>query len=439
MRLNAQIVDHYINILKGHDLSTMTLDEKSKERLIELFDVASVIAPMGDDDKKLFWIKVPRGPFREYVKRNFDYDDDFSDEEKREYFKEDYPEKYKWYELCLVRHNSVINDGEFYGLFMADEYIMSINDPNESGWPLDVSGFLEGLIEASKKVIELLEVGKYNNMIKRDLPFRCKYGRILRKDYYDIYPEIREEYKSGIGENELKDFLDYVSKNDAEKEPPFLLYKMTARMYYEACGIAYDATGYESRSHWRFNDSDEEHERYGGVTPKEKYYMYADGRDDGLMNVPMDDPEEFDLWLDEKGKYYEFNGHHPFEIRTAGSIRYSVHLFPYHKSGDTAGYYFCLSGDSYHSSFETIKMFNALVRAKLPVLFYNAKAVADRFMEKDDIGILPETIPSFYARYGNSHIGSDVMDFVNLSDGEKEQEVIAKVKWMDEPEVTLKE
>ena len=73
------------------------------------------------------------------------------------------------------------------------------------------------------------------------------------------------------------------------------------------------------------------------------------------------------------------------------------------------------------------------------MLFYNAKAVADRFMEKDDIGILPETIPSFYARYGNSHIGSDVMDFVNLSVGEKEQEVIAKVRWMDEPEVTLKE
>ena len=74
---------------------------------------------------------------------------------------------------------------------------------------------------------------------------------------------------------------------------------MTARQFYEACAVVYKRLQLPERVKWRFCDTDEEHERYGGTTAKELYYMFADGRDDGLRNVPMDDAEEFDLWLND--------------------------------------------------------------------------------------------------------------------------------------------
>ena len=440
MKLNAQNVDYFIWLLKGDGWSTKPLDDNSKNLLMKLFDVADVIAPMGDDDEKIFWIRVPRGPFKEYVRINYSFDNEYKEEKLRKSFEEDYPDKYKWYKIVLVRHKSYVNDGEFLGVFMADKFLLSINNPNEDGWPIDVSTFIEGLIVSVNDVIAQLKENKYNDRVKKNLPAKYKYGRIKRKDYYDIYPDLRKEYLREIGKDVLNEFLEYVEKNDVEADPSDFLNNMTARVFYEACSIAYDAAGYEDRSKWKFTDSDEEHERYGGTTPKEKYYMHADGRDNGLINVPMDDPKEFKLWFNEKGDYYEFNGSHPYEIRTAGSIRYSIHLFPHHnKEDDLEGYFFILSGDSYHTSFETIKMFLALIKSGFPVVFSNAKEVASRFMEMDDIGVLPYTIPSWYAKYGNSHIGKDVMDFVNLYDGDKAQEVIAKTRWMDEAEVTLKE
>lgn len=76
-----------------------------------------------------------------------------------------------------------------------------------------------------------------------------------------------------------------------------------------------------------FMDSEKEHRRYGGVTPKELYYMFADGRDDSMSKVPLDDAGAFAEWLEQKGLYYEFNGHHPWELLPSYSTEDSGHLY----------------------------------------------------------------------------------------------------------------
>lgn len=132
----------------------------------------------------------------------------------------------------------------------------------------------------------------------------------MRKGIRSFVPYVMQNFKMDPYESGL--FLFCGKKCDRLKallwEPDGFV------LLYEACAICYQAIGLEPKSHCMFVDSDEEHQRYGGVTPKELYYMYADGRDGGMSKLPLDDAAAFEEWLEQKGPHYEFNGHHPWEI-----------------------------------------------------------------------------------------------------------------------------
>lgn len=57
--------------------------------------------------------------------------------------------------------------------------------------------------------------------------------------------------------------------------------------------------------------------KYSGCdkTPKEQYYLHADGRDDGLRDLNPDDPEAFHAWLHD----YSRGGGHPWEVCRGGN------------------------------------------------------------------------------------------------------------------------
>ncbi len=122
---------------------------------------------------------------------------------------------------------------------------------------------------------------------------------------------------------------------------------MTARIFYEACAVIYESLGVKRDVRfYLYKENETERQRYGngGLTPKEMYYAIADGRDDGLRNVPMDDPAAFENWMEMKEPYYEFNGSHPWEIIPSFSISNSMHLMP---RKDRSGEYLLeLSGDA---------------------------------------------------------------------------------------------
>ena len=116
------------------------------------------------------------------------------------------------------------------------------------------------------------------------------------------------------------------------------------------------------------------------------YYANADGRDDGLKNVPLDDPRAYEEWKQYKAPYYEFNGSHPWEIIPAFSISLSMHLFP---TRTDSGYYIRLSGESNLRAPETIVAANALVKAGYPVLVDDYNKIINRIDGEDNLKIIP--------------------------------------------------
>ena len=437
--ITALDVDSFILYL-GNGHGENRLDEASQKLVYDLFCVVNQLKPMGDDELRKFWIRVHRPEFQEYCERSFSEDEEYTDEQMKEWYLSEYPDDEKWYKFSSVYYRDPYTGEEYYGVGLNDESILSINPKEKPGFPIDVTEVVNWLIIEAEKVVEDTRRGDYNQFIKDCLPDKYKYGTILRKDFWNIYPDEREAYLSGFGNGEVDEFLTYkpefAEKYNEKGVPDNAFNIMTARLFYETCAIGYRAAGYENREKWKFEDSEEEHKRYGEDTPKELYYMHADGRDNGLKDVPLDDPLEFEKWCREEGDYYSFNGNHPYEVVTSGSIRYSIHLYP-QLDKDSARWFFGLSGDAYSTSIETIKFYLGLKREGIPVVLYNGLRIAARLEETDRIGILPDYISPFYAKYGSGVVGYEVLDHINLMGREKPEMVAEKANWIEQEEVRL--
>lgn len=159
--------------------------------------------------------------------------------------------------------------------------------------------------------------------------------------------------------------------------------------------------------------------------------MFADGRDDGLFGVPMDDAAAFAEWRDQKGPYYEFNGHHPWEILPSGSVEYSMHLQVMKSSN---GFYYGLSGSTYHRSKDTIHSYLAMRKVGLPIKIYDGLKMAARFEETDMIGIVPQGRSTSYV---DRIMQYEITDAIHLSDDENSERVAAKAIWQPETECKL--
>lgn len=378
--MNAFEVDYWIGVLYRNSL---TLDEQSQCTFMELFRLTDQMAPVGRDNRREFWITAKHGSAEEY---RLYYDEDASEEELAAAMQEQYPLEKYWYKVVTVHHTDC-RRGEYFGVFLNNRCFLTINDSNENGNPLNAKELIDWLIQETKGVLDKLRNGTYNAEVQEDLPVDYKYGVISRKDYWNIYPEERDAYRSVFTEKQIGDFLSCGNAFYEDGTPPHCMPHITAHDFYEACALCYQAIGLEPKPHCMFVDSEKEHQRYDSVTPKELYYMFVDGRDDGMSKIPLDDAAAFEEWLEQKGPYYEFNGHHPWEILPSFSTEDSGHLYV-GKAPD--GYYFSLSGSSKNRSKEIIRCFLALCAAGLPVRLHEGNKMQARLEETDMIGIVPE-------------------------------------------------
>ena len=430
--MNALRVDNCIQRLSRSAFSCANLDEASQNLLRELFEITDALKPVGDDDLKIFWISVKRPTIRQF-RAYYAGEEDISDDELRREYERAFPRAKNWYKVRLIRHANF--EGEYFGAFLNGEYVLAMNDPISQGWPLDATELIGWLIEQAADVVKRVKAGTYNEEIARELPKEYRYGKIRRKDYWDIYPEEREAYRGTFTQQEIDDLLALSSELNEDHPwdwiPDNAWSSMTARQYYEACGVVFKALGLTSKvEKWQYADSEDEIGRYEDPTPKEQYYMFADRRDDGLRNVPMDDPEELEKWLDGKGEYYDFNGGHPWEIRPSFSSSFSMYLGIHYREK----YYLWLSGEKLGRSIETLHAYLALRKAGYPVKLMNGTGMLARLTETDYIEILPEFCITLF---GGSD--SDMLDTVNLSDGDKPERVCEKAVWEPEKTIELKE
>ena len=443
--INVLQAKHLIQNHERNSLGTCRLDEASEDLVKEIFKITDCLEPVGDDDRKALWIWDNKPSYEEYrddYMKAYYYDDEepvISDEEIEESYNEEYADDHVFYKFMCLHNPYGENDTELYGIFINGRYILSVNDRNADGYPLDDSELILWLKDRVTASVEAVRDGSYHKFVEKNLPYECRGGKILRKDLWDILPDRREDYLRSFDNGQIEKYLSYKGAYD---EPGDYLPEMTARKFFEACYTGYAAVGYslKDRECRRYKESEAEKEHYKDMqyTPKEVYCIFADGRDNGLVNVPMDDPKAFEDWYNDKGEYYTFNGNHPWEIISSFSLRYSLHFFVSYKKDK--GYYYTVSGSAYTRSPETIRFYLALKEAGIPCAIREGEALAKRLDESDHIDILESWYSSFY---GSSR--EDCLDVVTLTDfideenyEEIKKSVIEKAVWDAETPVKLK-
>ena len=378
--------------------------------LDELFKMVRGISPYNKTTglRKLF-IPVDRGTvedFRNYC-GYYDEEEEISPEELDEEWKRDYPDEKQWFSFAFIEDD----ENGYRGIFLDNRLVLETMPGPTPPYPEDASEFVQWLVVKVRECLPIIKSGEYNRIIRQELSPDQRTGTISRKDYWELYPEDKEDYFANLPEADQKEFLRLMENYDKDTLPDNLIQDMTSGLFFRCCQMGYAANHYEGCD---------------TLSPKELYRKHADMRHEGLMDIDEDSPEAFAHWL----KHCANRGGHPWEVCRGGN---STHVSLYVDKTDS-GYYFSVAGKSWGRSVETINFFLALHRAGIPVKIWEGKGLADRVMGKDKIGIVPKGVTP---RYCESRFpGEKILDFMNLPE-EKHDEFVKKCVWRDEPEITL--
>ena len=306
---------------------------------------------------RALWLRAERGPIEGYgnAEEEVACGDFDSVEQFIEEWKAWFPEEIKWYQLQAVQ----LKDEGYRAVMLGHKYVIVQDKRREpAGFPNEIPEFVQWLIDGVKECIEMLKAGTYNDFIKENLPPEHRTGKILRKHYWDIWPEARKEFFEDISAEDVAEFIRKASaQGEGSETIKERLPSMTANDFFRFCAMGYAEN--------KYNGCDK--------TPKEQYYLHADGRDDGLKDLNPDDPEAFHAWLHD----YSRGGGHPWEVCRGGNSTH-VSLRP---MDDKGGYFLYLDGDAWNRTIETVKFFLALTRAGIPVYLIEAHTLADRLAE----------------------------------------------------------
>lgn len=407
--MSAPFVDTLVNTCQQYPEVKNALNVK---HLTSLFNMMCRLEKQGDDDYRSIWLTAERGSiedfgdFNEYLEEG----DVNSRDEFEELWYAYYPDEVKWYNFAVSKYADV-----FYFYIDSKLTFQFTQQAIETGVNHDFHNELVAwLLNEVTDVLVLIQedVRKYNEYVSTHLPHKKRTGRILRKDFWTIFPEEMEEFQSVVSP-EVIDILDKI-KEQSEFKPVRYLASLSAGDFFRVCQTGYDANGY-------FEKSDKI------LTAKEKYIAMADGRDCKLTQLNEDSADDFSIWY----KADSHCGGHPWEICRGGN---STHISLYVMK-DEEGWYFMLRGSSRVRVLETIKMAVAFYKGDIPFILNEAQEIFRMATGNDYIGIVPETV---FPRYCHSYFPAEdkIIDFMNLR-SEKSDEIIEKAFWYPLPDVKL--
>lgn len=412
-KLTQPKVRHYLHWLRGNDhfgMKSCIYDDKSLELLDELFVLLEQVSPVSENGARSLWLRAERGPIEDYGNpaeevANGHYE---SEEEFIEEWKGWFPDEIEWYKFSAAE----LKKEGYRAITLRHDFVI-LQDKNRElgGFPNEIPEFVQWMIDGVKECIQMLRDGTYNDFVRDNLPPRHRYGTIRRKDFWDVWPEMRAEFFKDISKEDVAEFIKKASEqteqyNEIEGRMP----EMTANDFYRFCAMGYAANNYEGCD----------------MTPKEQYYLHADGRDEGLRDIVPDSPEAFNIWLYDSNR----RGGHPWEVCRGGN---STHV-ALNVMQDERGYWLYLAGDAWNRTIETVKFYLALTRAGVPVFLAEAHTLADRLAEKEKIGIVPDGVIPVYCEsdFPNEHI----IDFINLPD-EDQEKFLPFCTWYEEQPIYL--
>lgn len=382
------------------------IDAKTKGLVTELFQKLQSIAVCGDDELRELWLTAPRGSIEDFG----DYENYLEDgeveshKEFEELWLSEYPEPQKWYKLSALVYRGI------YSVFINNKLVLQINPEPVGHYPYDKSELASWVLTAAEEAIECIKSGVYNEYVSNNLPYKKRLGKILRKDYWGIFPEEREKYLKYITPAEISRFVNLIKKQPTET-PESRLPEITAVLFFNCCRLGYEANSYEGIEK---------------LSAKELYRKHADGRDEGLLGLDESSAEAFEAWCNDKTHF----GGHPWEVCRGGN---STHISLYAKH-DEKGWWLKLAGSSLNRSIETVKFYLALADNNMPVFLTDGMELAAMLTGTDYIGIVPEKI---IPRYCSSMFSDENMiDFMNLP-YEGREKVEQAAYWYPLPEVRL--
>lgn len=408
-QLYAPKIDRYIVALNRNTFCGLTVPRYNKESLAlidELFSMMRRLMKPGENSCYL-WVCADRGPIEAFgnVQEWINDGEVETAEEFKQIWKSSYPTERKWYNLIAVE------DGNYRAIYLRHKQIIEINTDRSYGEEVSIVPVVSWLVGSVRDAIKEIENGTYADKISQFLPPEHKTGIILRRDLWNIFPEERELFLKDICKEDVADFINYmVSQDHKDYKPLGRIKSMTANDFYRFCALGYQANNYP------YTDE---------MSPKDQYYRNADGRDEGLRDVALNDPDAFKDWLLES----RMRGGHPWEVCMGGN---STHISLY--VGYDNGYYLSVAGNAMTRTIEAVKFYLALRREGLPVFMHDGDVLASRFLETEKIGIVPDGVMPVYC--SSMFPDEKIIAFRNLPD-ERIDEVAAKCVWQPFDDIKL--
>ncbi len=331
-----------------------------------------------------------------------------------------YPdEKEKWHKIHVKKYDERF----FFGDISGKEEFIEFKEPDSvgevEGWPnrryTDFDAWNKLLLAAHTWILQVRKDWvSANKRVQNEFPLSLRKGKaphaIIRSAFPDVYRIDRE-----IGEERTQKIVSLVESRELMREH-IHVDSFTANEFFNYCRIAYIAAEREDES------------VDVSLTGRQMYERYADGRDNGLLSINGDSPEEFADWIDCKHEHSGMGGH-PWEIKRGGNtthINLAVYR-PYSFRSD--GFRIELRGESFTRMGETLKMFCALHDEGLPIAISDPEGVRMRLLAQDNIGIIPEYM--WYHRanqtYGKSEDVYDVLHYNEL--GRYKRRITPFITW----------
>lgn len=406
---NVPFFDRLIHVAQSE---TVVTDLDCINKLLLIINEIGVLEIQGEDELRSIWFEVPRGSIEDYGNyEEFLEEEAVSNyEEFVEMWEDDYPEKTKWYEFSVTTYNK---DHYFFVDSKLTFQVQQLTEemPKQAYYSSELIGWFCEIVQATMSAIKA-DVVKYNKYINKHLSFDRRYGKILRNDYWSIFPEEGLAFLNHLTKDDIM-VLESIVKLSVGDGMDRVLKKMTAGDFFDYCRMGYVANDY-------FKDDDNK------LSSMEMYKRMADGRDEGLTELKLDSETDFMGWFRHKR-----GGGHPWEICRGGN---STHISLYVQLTEN-GWVLVLDGSSCVRVLETAKMAIALYNNRVPFMLNKPVEILRMISGTDYIGIVPKTI---LPRYCGSHFPSEdrIIDFMNLG-FEKTEEIIKKATWFPIKEIEL--
>ena len=391
--------------------SCIAYDPQSYKNIDELFRLLHLIEPEPERNIWELWLCAQRGTISDFAAHYGSYEENLEDgvvdsrKSYEAYWQSEFPDEFEWYRLTAVEDET----SRFRGVFLNNRQVIETDGRREQGqFPHDISAFTDWLADSVRLVIEAVKAGTYHDAVTKLLPFKHRVGIISRAALWELSPEDKEEYFRDLTQADIDEFLAAASEDPASLDTRLL--QVTANAFYRFCSLGYQANQYD----------------VSGLSPKEQYKKFADGRDEGLGEIDPDSPASFAEWY--AGRR---GGGHPWEVCRGGN---STHVSLYVVKDQSGGCYLEVAGSSLGRSVETIKFYLALRHARVPVLIRDTELLKKRLLGEERVGIVPEGV---FPRYCSGWFPDEAIhSFMNLS-CEKADEEAKRAEWLPLRQVRL--